>query len=213
MTSGKPPEGPPEMEANAVHPRRGCSGALVGVLAVVAVAAVFVFFKSTFRPPVGARDVCLLNIWYTDVALQMYADDNDDRLPPAHGWLDRLDEYVKSSDVFECPEAKGLDCAFAYNAALGGASLSAVADPEHTIVVFESDVGWNAHGGPELLPDEPRHLGGDSYGFADLSVQWLPRKQNPDGTWAKEPDAEVRWEVEGPEGSITRMTENGHATR
>ncbi|MBN1458467.1 MAG: hypothetical protein JXA57_02955 [Armatimonadetes bacterium] len=28
------------------------------------------------------------------------------------------------------------------------------------------------------------------------SARWLPRKQDPDGTYAKEPEAEVRWEVE-----------------
>jgi len=33
-------------------------------------------------------------------------------------------------------------------------------------VVFESDKGWNAHGGKELLPHTPRHSGGDMYGFA-----------------------------------------------
>ena len=55
--------------------------------------------------------------------------------------------------------------------------------------------GPRAHGGPELLPDEPRHYGGDNYGFADGHTVWLPRKKSPDGTWAKEPEAEVRWEV------------------
>ena len=58
-------------------------------------------------------------------------------------------------------------------------------------------------GGPELLPEVPRHLGGDLYGFADGHVQWLPRRKNPDGTWAKEPEADwVIWEpmVEESEG-------------
>jgi hypothetical protein len=35
--------------------------------------------------------------------------------------------------------------------------------------------------------------------FADGHVQWLPRKKNPDGTWAKQPDADVRWEVDARE--------------
>jgi prepilin-type processing-associated H-X9-DG protein len=43
--------------------------------------------------------------------------------------------------------------------------------------------------------EEPRHLGGDNYGFADGSARWLRRKQLPDGTWAKEPEADVIWEA------------------
>jgi len=77
---------------------------------------------------------------------------------------------------------------------------SAVENPDLTLAIFESDAGWNAVGGPQLLPDEPRHFGGDNYGFADGSVRWLPRKKlgtdsrgNP--IWAKEPDADwVIWE-------------------
>ena len=59
--------------------------------------------------------------------------------------------------------------------------------------------------GAGLLPEEPRHLGGDNYGFADGSVKWLPRTKLPDGTWAKEPDADwVIWEPvlkDGEEGA------------
>jgi prepilin-type processing-associated H-X9-DG protein len=33
-------------------------------------------------------------------------------------------------------------------------------------------------------------LGGDNYGFADGHVQWIKRKKLPDGTSAKEPDAD-----------------------
>jgi prepilin-type processing-associated H-X9-DG protein len=60
--------------------------------------------------------------------------------------------------------------------------------------------GGYAAGGPELLPDEPRHLGGDHYGFADGHVEWLPRKLLGvtwlgNRTWAKEPDADwVIWQ-------------------
>jgi hypothetical protein len=66
------------------------------------------------------------------------------------------------------------------------------------VVVFESDAGKNAAGGPELLPDEPRHLGGDKYGFADGSARWLKRKpaggnRRGERAWLKEPEEPVRW--------------------
>lgn len=66
---------------------------------------------------------------------------------------------------------------------------------DETVLVFESGSAVALAGGPELLPDEPRHFGGDNYGFADGSARWIRRKRLPDGTWAKAPDADVIWEV------------------
>lgn len=68
-------------------------------------------------------------------------------------------------------------------------------EPENAVAVLERGCGVALSGGPALLPDEPRHLGGDNYGFADGHAQWIERKQLPDGTWAKEPaDEWVIWE-------------------
>jgi len=196
MTAERSPEG------HAARPRDGCSCTLVGVLAVlafVALAAVFVYFKAAWRAP-ESYDVCLSNVKNISLAFQMYLADHGDIFPPTAGWCDRLDEYVRNRDVFRCPQGEGLVGEYAYNDSLAGVSLADIADPAETVVVFESDWGWNAAGGPELLPDVPRHFrdgtGGDNYGFADGHAEWLKRKQNPDGTYAKEPEAEVRWEVE-----------------
>jgi prepilin-type processing-associated H-X9-DG protein len=204
MATERPPEGPPEMEANAEQstPRSSCALELM-LMAVCVGIAIFVLWKLFFRPHPD-HAVCLSNVKNISLALQMYVADNDDRLPPADGWGDGLYEYVKNREVFNCPHAAGPEGSHAYNASLDGVALAALADPGQTIVVFESDSGWNAVGGPELLPDIPRHSGGDHYGFADGHVEGLPRKQNPDGTWAKEPEAEVIWdagvEAREPEG-------------
>jgi hypothetical protein len=61
--------------------------------------------------------------------------------------------------------------------------------------IFESDVGWNAHGGRELLPEKPRHLvgghlGGDNYGFLEGSARWVKRGAA---------EGLLRWEVGGGE--------------
>jgi len=78
------------------------------------------------------------------------------------------------------------------------------------VLIFESDAGWNAAGGAELLPDEPRHKRGDNYIFADGRVDWVPRKKLPDGTWAKEPGPDgVIWEpvLKDSEGEQTAAPE------
>ncbi len=146
-----------------------------------------------------ARRTCLSNVKNMVLAFQMYAADYDDRFPPAGGWCDRIEDYAKNRDVYRCPNVEGLDCGFAYNAALGGASLADLTDLSRAVAIFESDRGWNGIGGRELLPDERRHLGGDHYGFADGRATWLKRKRLPDGTWAKEPAADVIWEAEAEE--------------
>jgi len=145
--------------------------------------------------------MCLANVTSLALGVQMYLADNDDRFPPSSGWGDRLSDYVKSRDVHRCEKADEPAVGFAYNASLSGASLADIADPSQVVVIFEGERGWNAAGGPELLSDEPRHFGGDNYGFADGHVEWIKRKKLPDGTWAKEPEADwVIWEPVFREG-------------
>jgi prepilin-type processing-associated H-X9-DG protein len=88
---------------------------------------------------------------------------------------------VKGRDSFRCPEARSAESGYAYNAALSSAMYDSLSDAALTVVIFESDKGWNASGGPELLTDMPRHLGGDNVGFADGHAAWLGRMRiNPD---------------------------------
>lgn len=147
-------------------------------------------------------------------ALGQYSVEVDGRFPPADGWNEALRPVLRSQGVdpghMRCPNAfsepgdgEWRDASYAFTRSLGTLGAQAIDCPERTVLVFESDTGsgWDASGGPELLPEDPRHLGGDNYGFADGHVQWLPRKKNPDGTWAKEPAADwVIWEPVVKEG-------------
>jgi prepilin-type processing-associated H-X9-DG protein len=175
----------------------------IALLALAVILIILMVFPVFVRHRGSRIDQCVSNVKNIALAFQMYLADNGDRFPSAVGWCDRLDEYVMNRDVFRCPQGEGLVGEYAYNAALDGASVADLADREHTIVVFESDWGWNAGGGLELVADQPRHRGSDNYGFADGHAQQIRRKQNPDGTWAKEPEADwVIWEVAArePEG-------------
>ena len=61
------------------------------------------------------------------------------------------------------------------NAAVAGLKEADV--PSDTVVLFESDAGWNASGGVELMITQPRH--GDRWvvGYADGSVHQLTAAQ------------------------------------
>jgi prepilin-type processing-associated H-X9-DG protein len=55
------------------------------------------------------------------------------------------------------------------------------------VVIFESDAGWNAHGGPELLPSSARHSprSKTSYvvAFADGHVEVVPANRLDSLRW------------------------------
>ncbi|UCC69576.1 MAG: DUF4190 domain-containing protein [Armatimonadota bacterium] len=147
----------------------------LGILLVPILAAMV--FPVFARARASARKaICLSNVKNISVALQMYMADYDGRLPDADDWCGNLQEYLKNYDVLLCPAAKDLDCAYAYSSDLSGADLASFYDPPTTIVIFESDLGWNASGLPQdLLPPEPRHLGGDNFGFLDGHARWIAR--------------------------------------
>ncbi len=139
--------------------------------AVVYLALPFILNACDRGPP-----VCVFHVKSLAAAMQMYAEDYDGGLP-ADAWCDRLvaQGYATDPDVFRCDRAPSLRCAYAYNSALVGANLKQLPAPGLTVVIFESDRGWNASGGMKLLPSEPRHYDGDYYGFADGRAKWVKR--------------------------------------
>ena len=122
---------------------------------------------------------CLSDTHVLAQALLIYADKHDGRLPAAAGWCDAIRPYLLVGGILSCPSRPELRCGYAFNAALGGARVWEVASPERTVLVFESDRGWNAAGGRGLLPEAPRHLGGDCYAFLDVHTTWIAREHSP----------------------------------
>jgi len=138
-------------------------------------------------------------------ALELYVGDNDGRYPVSATWCDALLPYVGNKKRLVCPEAPDLRCGYAYNASLSAADATAVTPDtgraNALVVFFESDVGWNARGGPGILPEKPRHYssGADIYGLAGSNVVSGSRSRHErlsDGTevWSRQPSQEgLRW--------------------
>ena len=168
---------------------RGGRWSIALAFGFAAVSAVLPPFQSQNRER-PEKAVCLSNVKNIALAIQMYATDNDDMLPSADAWCDQLDGYTKNRGVFLCENSWGTASAYAYNDALDRARLARLAEPSMLIAIFESNAGWNAHGGPELLVKEPRHLKGDNCGFADGHAAWVSRARMTEGVgteyrWAK----------------------------
>jgi len=113
---------------------------------------------------------CMNNVKQLNLALMMYATDNNDQFPAGSKWCDALMPYLAgATNAFVCPNgAPNRRCHYALNAQLAGRGLKdSQASPAQMVLVFECDGGWNVSGGRELLPAEPRHAGAYVMGFAD----------------------------------------------
>jgi prepilin-type processing-associated H-X9-DG protein len=113
---------------------------------------------------------CMSNEHELALALILYSDKNSNHFPASTNWCDAIKSGV-TPNVFKCPAANSTSqCDYAFNAALGGMDESQV-DP-HTVMIFESDAGWDASGGPELMAasrHQNQHI--SVVAFADGSVQ------------------------------------------
>ena len=182
---------------------RRCLVAVV-LLGAVAYLGFSVWVVGRMQIAIGASATCLKHEKAMAQSMLLYLADYDRTFPPASTWSDSLVPHLSSIDSIRCPSASNQNCSYAFLALLGQTSADKIAEPRLAIVLFESDAGWNAVGGPELLPDRPRHAGGDNYVFSDGRVSWRSRRHFSDaqgGTvWAKReygyyPDEVWQWEL------------------
>lgn len=169
----------------------GSQGRLKGsglAVAGIIVSAVFIFilpvFAALFLPALAAAKEraqtinCVNNEKQLALAIRIYADSHSDQFPSAATWCDDIKTTVGADNVFKCPAADPTNqCDYAFNAALGGLDESKV-DPQ-TVMLFESDGGWNANGGADLMVTPGRHMHGREWvvALADGSVQEVRQNQ------------------------------------
>lgn len=120
---------------------------------------------------------CVNNLKQLSLAVRLYQD----QYPPAETWCDAIQKEVGSPKIFQCPANPALPCAYAFNARLAGKKADEV-NPQ-AVMIFESDAGWNASGGPELMLDPSRHGRFFVVGLADGSVQSVTAAQLQQLRW------------------------------
>ena len=116
---------------------------------------------------------CVNNEKELALAIRIYSGNNNDKFPPAATWCDAIGG---SPRFFKCPAADSdRRCDYAFNAKLDGMDASKV-NPQ-TVMIFESDGGWNANGGFELMIGKPRHARIFVVALADGSVRQVRETQ------------------------------------
>ncbi|HEX4350067.1 MAG TPA: DUF4190 domain-containing protein, partial [Verrucomicrobiae bacterium] len=113
---------------------------------------------------------CMNNEKQLALAVRVYSGSNPNHFPPSATWCDAIEKSVGSGKTFKCPAGNDSSrCDYAFNAKLDGVNDQNMVNPQ-TVMIFESDAGWNAHGGPELLASN-RHNKKSIVAFADGSVR------------------------------------------
>jgi prepilin-type processing-associated H-X9-DG protein len=118
---------------------------------------------------------CVNNMKQLGLAVRMYALSHNDQFPPAASWCDAIQGGTGSTKVFQCPTEPGRLSAYAFNAKLDGKKESEI-NPQ-TVLLFESDAGWNGSGGPGELKPHQHSSRSVNVALADGSVQSIPRAQ------------------------------------
>ena len=115
---------------------------------------------------------CVNNMKQLALAVRIYSGDHEDHFPPAATWCDAIKTDVDSERTFKCPAGNpDARCHYAFNSKLDGLEEKNI-NPD-TVLLFETDGGWNVSGGPELMLRQSRHLKTFGVAFADGHVEQL----------------------------------------
>jgi prepilin-type processing-associated H-X9-DG protein len=160
---------------------------IVGGLMLFACAGIVfaMFFLQPARTPPGhGLPSCSSILKKLGLASLMYSQDHDDRFPLASSWNAAAFPYLKNDLYFLCPQANSQRRpSYALNREMSGVWFERIAEPAGAILLFDSVPGANQSGGPERLPNPPRHQGGHYIAFADGHCSFAESARIPPEWW------------------------------
>ncbi len=100
----------------------------------------------------GQQTNCYQNQKMIGMAMHMYADDNDGRLPLRENWQEPLKVYTKLPYTFKCSDSPNPELAYGMNGSMSGAILEQTPTPGLTALAFDCAIQQaSASGGPETV--------------------------------------------------------------
>ncbi len=172
---------------------------LMIMVVIVSVLAGFLVPALQKSRSAGQRAVCANNLRQVGMAIHMYIEEHNDIFPnfgnisgPIVPWYVTINNYLKSSDIYYCPEQKNVkynwipnqssswNLSFAYNMAISDKSLKDIKKKSETIFLSDSTRHATMFATyPNLsLSNNPayvsigRHGGGDNCYFVDGHCRW-----------------------------------------
>lgn len=114
--------------------------AIVGILATLAGSICVARLGLPVRSQHGARAACVSNVKALGLALHMYADANDDRLPTATNWASAIQHFCRDVRNFKCPVRSALPGNdYGLNLSCAGLKLSSIPMPGRLLLVAETN--------------------------------------------------------------------------
>ena len=127
---------------------------------------------------------CMNNVRELVMDLRIYGTDHDSRMPAAGKGCEAVKAQGAGDRIFRCPVLKlGQRCGYAFNANLSEIDLARVTNPAATVLLFESDGGWDANGGIEAVSQQLRHSKAVVVGFVDGHVEVVTAARLPKLRW------------------------------
>lgn len=149
--------------------------AITGI--VISVVIIYFFFILPIGRPrsTAYRMPCGTNLSQIGRAILIYAQDHNGEYPAANKWCDLL---LSSGEITEkqlkCSSNKNkkIRCTYAVNPNCQPNS------PPDTVLVFETEGGWNQFGGPELLTTKNHNRDGCNILYNDVHVSFTCTFEN-----------------------------------
>jgi len=147
---------------------------------IIAVLGVLMFFPAFYRGPMVAlvriREEaviisCRRQMIQLGDAMRFYSTDHNNQYPAVNQWCDLLLEYIDLHDTwFFCVDGDEMNH-YALNPNVRPNS------PSDVVLLFETELGWNQFGGPELLTATHHKGFGCNILFNDGHVEFIkPRR-------------------------------------
>jgi len=160
------------------------------VLVILAIIAALLFPITGIGHPVAPRSTCQSYIKQIGLGIKQYVQDYNEKYPLVNsgqeGWMDILQPYLKSTQLFQCPSdnSGSVDGTtdYYYNARLAGQKEEKLEYIANTIMLGDGIGDSPSNVSLSKLPTEwasdqnsPawRHLDGANYSYADGHVKWL----------------------------------------
>jgi hypothetical protein len=164
------------------HSKKRIEGKLSATFGII-IAIIFLYLAMQPVKQIPPLLICGTNLSSLAKAMLIYAGEFNGKYPTADKWSEVLLERNKEikEKVFVCPGASKLGnkerCHYAMNPNCEPNS------PADTVLLFETDGGWNVYGGPELLSIKNHNDIGCSILFNDGSVEFVRKDKLQDLKW------------------------------